>query len=129
VKDGWMGALLGVTSALVTALAGRNRWAVGLTLLTGLGMTYAVVRWLASRPYSGSVRIGPIESRAARLRPKKSPRLTSLRILGVVDGHDAVSHPIPHRPPPARSAPRPVWTRRPAATAVGRTRRTSGTSC
>jgi len=65
VKDGWISGLLGAISALGTALAGRHWWAVALTLLMALGMTYTAVCWLASRPTSGSIKIGPIEWRAA----------------------------------------------------------------
>jgi hypothetical protein len=66
MKDGWMGGLLGLISALVTALAGRHWWTVAATLLAGLGMTYVAVCWLASRPNSGSIKIGPIEWKALR---------------------------------------------------------------
>ena len=65
VKGSWGSGLLGAISALVTALAGRHWWAVALTLLSALGMTYGAVCWLASRPNSGSIKIGPIEWRAS----------------------------------------------------------------
>jgi len=72
MKDGWISGLLGGISALVTALAGRHWWAVALTLLTALGMTYGAVCWLASRPNSGSIKIGPIEWHACS-EPQAEP--------------------------------------------------------
>jgi hypothetical protein len=81
VKDRLSRGLVGAASAtgLGPALAGAPWWAVALMVLITMGMTYAVVCWLATHPIKGNVETWLIRVRAASEPEEKTEPKTTKR--------------------------------------------------